>query len=89
MTTPYTTIGGVDNYTLTVHVDGLLKISLANGITTLSWLATTNSYTLESTPALVPPAWSVVTNVPALSGEFYAVTNVWTNQTLFFRLQGD
>jgi hypothetical protein len=89
MTTPYTTIGGVDNYTLTVHVDGLLKISLANGITALSWLATTNSYTLESTPALVPPAWSVVTNVPALSGEFYAVTNVWTNTALFFRLQKD
>jgi hypothetical protein len=89
VTTPYTTVGGVDNYTLTVHVDGLLKIGLANGITTLSWLATTNNYTLESTPTLAPLTWSAVTSTPFLSGEFYFVTNSWGDQMRFFRLQAN
>ena len=84
---PYTTIGGVDNYTLTVHVDGLLNIRLANGVPTLSWLATTNNYTLKTTPTLAPATWSAVTNTPVLSGEFYFVTNSWTDQMRFFSLQ--
>ena len=89
VTTPYTTVGGVDNFTLTVHVDGLLNIGLANGITTLSWLATTNNYTLKTTPTLAPPTWSAVTNTPFLSAEFYFVTNSWTDQMRFFKLQAN
>jgi len=86
MSTAYTTIGGVDNYLLTVHLEGLLQIGVTNGLATLSWLATTNDYKLESTPALVPAAWAPVTNMPARSGEFYTVTNILTDSTRFFRL---
>jgi len=74
---------------VTVHTVPPLNIGLTNGMTALRWLATANTYTLESTVSLAPCAWSTVTNAPVLTGGFCLVTNAWSERTRFFRLHGN
>jgi len=58
----------------------------SNGLTFLTWPDSTNSFGLESTTNLSPAVWVVVTNSPTLSGGFFTVSNVWTNQMRYFQL---
>jgi hypothetical protein len=64
----------------------LLSIFQSNGLTFLTWPDSTNSFGLESTTNLSPAVWVVVTNSPTLSGGFFTVSNVWTNQMRYFQL---
>jgi hypothetical protein len=63
-----------------------LSITQSNGVTFLFWANSTNGFTLESTTNLTPAVWVVVTNLPALSGGFFTVSNIWSDQQRFFRL---
>jgi len=53
---------------------------------TISWSTNANALFLESTPSLLSPHWSLVTNRPAVSNQQYAVTIPLTNSSQFFRL---
>jgi hypothetical protein len=63
-----------------------LSITQSNGVTFLSWPGSTNNFTLETTTNLSPAVWVIVTNLPALSGGIFTVSNLWTDQMRFFRL---
>ena len=63
-----------------------MSIVQSNGVTTLSWPSSANGFTLESATDLRAADWAAVTNAPALFGGFFTVTNIWSNQTRFFRL---
>jgi len=52
----------------------------------LEWPSSADGYLLEANPSLFPTNWVAVTNVPALNGGRYAVTNaIGTNR--FYRLR--
>lgn len=81
----------------TVRVEGIVflvfsPLALAitsdtNGTTALSWPSTANGYALESAGNLSGGLWNEVTNMPALFGGRFTVTNNWADQTRFFRLR--
>jgi hypothetical protein len=55
----------------------------------LSWYSTTIGYQLEVSSSLSSPSWSVVTNVPTLSGMRRSVAPSFTSQSQFYRLKRD
>jgi pimeloyl-ACP methyl ester carboxylesterase len=63
-----------------------LSIAQANGTAILSWPSSANGYILQSTADLSVESWEDVTNVPSLFGGVFTVTNSWSDQTRFFRL---
>jgi hypothetical protein len=63
-----------------------LFISQSNGMTFLFWLSSVTNFSLESTTNLCPAAWAVVTNVPALSGGYFVVSNAWPDLARYFQL---
>jgi hypothetical protein len=66
-----------------------LSLAQTNGVTMLFWPNTVNGYALESATDSTLSSWSTVTNVPALFGGQFMVTNTWTDQVRFFRLRGN
>jgi hypothetical protein len=52
----------------------------------LLWSTNANGYYLEATPSLSLPAWSFVTNRPAVSNQQFVVTVSHTNSARFYRL---
>lgn len=58
-----------------------------NGTTVLSWPSTVSGFALESAVNLSGGLWNEVTNMPALFGGRFTVTNNWAEQTRFFRLR--
>jgi hypothetical protein len=64
-----------------------LSISQSNSQTFLSWPSSANGFALASATDLITGDWEAVTNVPALFGGFFTVTNSWPDQARFFRLQ--
>jgi hypothetical protein len=64
----------------------LLSITQSNSMTFLSWPGSANGFILETATNLSPAVWVVVPALPAFSGGFYTVSNLWTNQMRFFRL---
>jgi hypothetical protein len=64
-----------------------LNIVPMNGAIMLTWPTTAAGYVIESTPSLTSSVWETATNVPAISGSSYILTNSWTDQTRFFRLR--
>jgi pimeloyl-ACP methyl ester carboxylesterase len=63
-----------------------LSIAQSNGEMFLSWPSSANGFTLQSATDLNQGDWAAVTNVPALFGGYFSVTNNWPDQTRFFRL---
>jgi hypothetical protein len=57
-----------------------------NGIL-LAWPNTAGGYAVETTTNLATSDWETVTNVQAISGNNYVITNSWPDQIRFFRLQ--
>jgi len=54
----------------------------------LSWSTSATGFTLQSTLDLTPPApWIDVTNVPALPGAQWTVTNIFSGSAQFYRLR--
>jgi hypothetical protein len=82
------TLGGNETLVANFLTTSLPSMSIihSNGLMCLSWPSSTNNFTLESTTNFSPAVWVVVPNVPALSGGFFTVSNLWTNQMRFFRL---
>ena len=65
-----------------------LDLSLSNGTVQLTWPGWAAAMKLYSTPNLSPPAtWSLVTNLPSLSGSSFTLSLPATNATQFYRLQ--
>jgi hypothetical protein len=58
----------------------------ANG-TLLAWHGTASGYQIGTTTNLSISDWELVTNVPAISGDNYVITNSWPDPMRFFRLQ--
>jgi len=50
------------------------------------WPSTSTGYSLQSTPALLPASWTLVTNTPAQVGSEYVVTNTLASSNRFYRL---
>jgi alpha-tubulin suppressor-like RCC1 family protein/pimeloyl-ACP methyl ester carboxylesterase len=55
----------------------------------ITWPLAADSYMLETTPTLAPPAWVTVTNAPAVSLGGYVLTNSWIGPSRFFRLRAE
>jgi hypothetical protein len=62
-----------------------LRIALAPGTVTLTWL-NTGTFNLYSTPSLSPPSWSLVSPGATLSGNTWSLALPGAG-TRFFRLQ--
>jgi len=81
----------------TVRVEGIRFLAFSppaiaivfdtNGTTALSWSSTLSGFALESAANLSGGLWNEVTNMPALFGGRFTVTNNWSDQTRFFRLR--
>jgi len=55
----------------------------------LSWPTNAVGFTLQSTPSLTPPVvWFDLTNVPAVGGAQFTVTNTHSGGAQFYRLRG-
>jgi sugar lactone lactonase YvrE len=64
-----------------------LSIGQAGAEILLLWPSSAgSSYQLESTTTLVSPHWAIVTNMPAVSGGNYVVSNAWMDPTRYFQL---
>jgi hypothetical protein len=50
------------------------------------WPTNSAGFTLQSTPALSPATWSVLTNTPAVSGNQFVITNSVSASNRFYRL---
>jgi hypothetical protein len=64
-----------------------LSIQVAGGTIVLTWPSTAGGYALESTPTLTGAGWQTITNAPAVSGSFYAMTNAAPAGSMFYRLR--
>jgi len=54
----------------------------------LSWSTNTAGFTLQSTPHLIPPVlWNNSTNLPAIVGGKWTVTNTFSRTVQFYRLR--
>lgn len=77
------TISG--GWSLTVSVAVPLQITRVQKNMVVSWTASVTNYSLQCVPQLSMP-WSNVTNVPALSGGRYYVTNAISGGSIYYRL---
>jgi hypothetical protein len=81
-----------DNFTIevpTTNALGPVALSITNSGTnqaTLAWSTNANGYFLESTPSLIGPVWTPLTNRPNISGAEFTVPVTVTNAQSFFRL---
>jgi len=77
-----------DNFSLTAaFVAPRLSLSSLGGMQVqLSWVTNSAGYALESATSLPAPAWTVVTNVPAVINDQFAVTVGAGDSQRFFRL---
>ena len=64
-----------------------LEIGRSGGAVLLAWPGTAGGYVVESTPTLASPTWGTATNAPVLLADRYILTNIWSDQTRFFRLR--
>lgn len=64
-----------------------LDIALAGQTAVLSWPRAATAQVLETTPSLSASTWEIVTNAPVILGDRYVLTNLWSDQTRFFRLR--
>jgi subtilisin-like proprotein convertase family protein len=64
----------------------LLSITQQQTNAIVSWTNTATGYTLQSTAALSPAAWTNVNIVPSLVGGYYTVTNPMAVNSAFYRL---
>lgn len=78
------TIQGIRFYTLASPV---LGIAVESNSTLLSWPTMAFGYALESSTNVASPVWQTVTNAPTVWDRSYVVTNVWADETRFFRLR--
>jgi hypothetical protein len=68
----------------------LLKITLLAPNAVVSWPACYGDFALEAAPALAPPnQWNAVSNLPAIVGAQFDVTNSVATGNQFFRLRGN
>jgi len=77
------TIAG--GWSLTVSISVPVQIARVQNNIVLSWPTSTPNCSLQTLSG-VPAAWSNVTNVPALSGNRYFVTNAITASSRLYRL---
>jgi len=64
-----------------------LAISAGNGpVLIISWPASLSGYQLQSTPSVLPVAWTNVPQSPTLSNGRYTVSILATNSAAYFRL---
>jgi pimeloyl-ACP methyl ester carboxylesterase len=63
-----------------------LEASRTNDLLQLSWPSSAFGYVLESAATLEPPAWSPVTNAPAIFAGRISIKSPMSDQTHFFRL---
>jgi len=63
-----------------------LSIRLQTNQVLIVWPSTSTGYSLQSTPALWPASWTLVTNTPAQVGSEYVVTNTLASSNRFYRL---
>jgi hypothetical protein len=64
-----------------------LNVQVAGGSVVLTWPWTAGGYSLECTPTLTGAGWQIITNAPAVSGSFYAMTNAAPGGSMFYRLR--
>jgi hypothetical protein len=64
-----------------------LSVQVAGGSVVLRWPSTAGGYALECTPTLTGASWQTITNAPAVSGSFYAMTNAAPAGSMFYRLR--
>jgi alpha-tubulin suppressor-like RCC1 family protein len=64
-----------------------LEIAVSGNAMVLNWPLTASGYVVETTPTLTAPTWEIVTNAPVILADRYALTNAWSDQARFFRLQ--
>ncbi len=64
-----------------------LEIHASGNMMLLSWPLTAGGYVLETTPTLSAPTWEAATNAPVISADRYVLTNSWSDEVRFFRLQ--
>jgi hypothetical protein len=62
-------------------------ITPKDNATLLVWPSTAGGYTVVTTTNIAASGWETITNVPYIDGDSYVFTNVWHDQTRFFRLQ--
>ena len=62
-----------------------LAIAQTNSAAVLSGPSSANGFGLEASASLRAPAWSGVTNAPALFDGRFRVANPWPGETRFFR----
>lgn len=65
----------------------LLKATLAGNAVVLSWPTNATGFMLQSTPSLVPPIWTDVTNGLTIVGAENTVSIAVTNARRYFRLR--
>lgn len=77
-----------DNFSLTAtSVSPRLNVSFLGGMgARFSWAANFDGYALESATNLLAPDWTVITNVPAVTNDQFAVTVLAGDSQRFFRL---
>jgi hypothetical protein len=63
-----------------------LSIRLQGSQVVFGWPTNSAGFTLQSTPALSPATWSVLTNTPAVSGNQFVITNSVSASNRFYRL---
>ena len=67
-----------------------LAIGAGNGLMQLTWPASCQTYTLQTTTDLVAPIeWLPAPATPMLIGDTYLATAQPTNATRYFRLRGE
>ena len=87
-TTASTNTGTAIAYTPAVRVaNPPLAITLAGASVTVSWPYPSTGFILESTPNLVPSAWSQVTDPVQTNSDVISVTILPTASARFFRLR--
>jgi hypothetical protein len=64
-----------------------LNVQFAGGSVVLTWPSTAGGYVLQSTPTLTAANWQTITNAPALSVDWYVMTNAVSSGSMFYRLQ--
>jgi uncharacterized protein YlzI (FlbEa/FlbD family) len=72
---------------MSVEATPTIQISRNGSAIVLSWPSSLSGYAAESTTNLVSPNWQTITNTPVLVASNNTITNIWTDQTRFFRLR--